>query len=82
MKSMSTQIKEHASKEFGFQYSRIVPLECSSVNGRVISYTFSVNGREYSGEIGSDMLAVTTLDSGSRDTAFVATREMLEKWRG
>lgn len=80
MKSMSTQIKEHASKEFGFQYSRVVPLECSTVNGWVTSYTFSVNGREYAAEVGSDMLAAVTLDSGSRDTAFVATREMLEKW--
>lgn len=83
MKTEATQIKEHASKTFGFAYSKVVPLECSSEGGVVTGYTFSVCGREYAASTRSDWLTARVSDVRDGDTIvrdmLVADAEQLEK---
>lgn len=67
MKTEATQIKEHASKTFGFACSKVVPLECSVEDGIVTSCTFSVCGREYAASAYSDWLTVKASDVADGD---------------
>lgn len=75
MKTEATQIKEHASKTFGFAYSKVVPLECSCNDGIVTGYTFEVCGREYHASTRSDWLVAKVIDRG--DDGDTVVRDMM-----